>query len=73
MVNKGRVFRQSDAPPAAAVRDLLVLCLPSFIVYRFVDCLPPETTCIARLTARYAQPLFSATIFVNLNFIINLS
>jgi hypothetical protein len=25
MVNKGWVFRQSDAPPAAAVRGLLVL------------------------------------------------
>jgi hypothetical protein len=52
---KGEYFNYrlaANAPPAAAVRGLLVVCFLFLIVYRFVDCLPPETARIARLTAR---------------------
>ena len=49
--------------PAAAVRDLLVVVFLSFIVCRFGEYQPPETTRIARLTASLGKVTFTENMF----------
>ena len=52
----------ANAPPAAAVRVLLVVSFLSFIVYRFGECQLPETARIARLTVRWQQIYYNLSV-----------